>query len=557
MLSGSVRCCPRSAGSQSPETVGTEPYIESVFENGLSELDAAGTLAAAEANEHTLIAAETRRLQIAAHWADLHSGDAIREDRLPGAEHPVRLGGDGTPTVADFAPAELACVLRLSDGAAAKLIGDALDLRHRLPLIWTAALAGQAPAYQARHIASATRHLTKDQAAFVDARLAPSLGAVSWNRLHTLLEAAIYEADPVGAEQRAALVAQERFVRLGRNSEHGLKMIIARATAGDAIWFKATIDRIADILTRQGDTDTIDVRRSKAIGILAQPAEALRLLFQHQDDDSDGSARTRRSDQEPAQDEPDLDEPDLDQPAATEDGEEGTEPDCGADSGSAEDQPLDPTSSEEATHRSLQILPPPFNPDRARPRAIVYVHLSVEALTAGIGIARVENVGPVLLSRLQLLLGDHCRISLKPVIDLPAGHIPVDCYEIPASLREQLQLRYPADVFPYANTVGRPVDMDHTIPYLSPDKGGPPGQTRIGNLGPHIRYHHRVKTFGGWQVWQPEPGTWLWRSPHGWIYLVNGTGTHPCGNTQFAQAIWRAASQPQDGQAEPTTTSLR
>ena len=516
----------------------TEPYIESVFENDLIELDTAGTLAAAEANEHTLISAETRRLQIAAHWADLHSGDAISQNRLPGAEHPIRLGGDGTPTVADFAPAELGCVLRLSAGAAAKLIGDALDLRHRLPLIWTAALARQAPAYQARHIATATRHLTKDQAAFVDAHLARSLGAVSWSRFHTLLEAAIYEADPVGAEQRAALAAQERFVRLGRNSEHGLKIIIARATAGDAIWFKATIDRIADILTRQGDTDTIDVRRSKAIGILAQPAEALRLLCQHQDDDSGGSPEPADPDQEPAQDEPALDEPARDQHAAPEDGEEGTESDRGADSGSVEDQPSDPASGE-ASHRSLQILPPPFNPDRARPRAIVYVHLSVEALTAGTGIARVENVGPVLLSRLQLLLGDHCSISLKPVIDLPAGHIPVDCYEIPTSLREQLQLRYPADVFPYANTVSRSVDMDHTIPYLSPDKGGPPGQTRIGNLGPHIRYHHRVKTFGGWQVWQPEPGTWLWRSPHGWIYLVNATGTHPFGNTQFAQAIWR------------------
>ena len=43
--------------------------------NDLVELDAAGTLAAAEANEHTLITAETRRLQIAAHWADLHPGD--------------------------------------------------------------------------------------------------------------------------------------------------------------------------------------------------------------------------------------------------------------------------------------------------------------------------------------------------------------------------------------------------------------------------------------------------------------------------------------------------
>jgi hypothetical protein len=31
-------------------------------------------------------------------------------------------------------------------------------------------------------------------------------------------------------------------------------------------------------------------------------------------------------------------------------------------------------------------------------------------------------VAPIVLSRLQLLLGGHCQINLKPVIDLPAGH---------------------------------------------------------------------------------------------------------------------------------------
>jgi hypothetical protein len=157
-----------------------------VFENDLVELDAAGTLAAAEANEHTLITAETRRLKIAAHWADLHPGEAVVQSRLPGAEHPVRLGGDGTPTVGDFAAAELGCVLRISNGSAARLICDALDLRHRLRLIWAAAQAGQVPAYQARRIANATRHLTAAQASMVDARLASSLGVVSWGRLQTL-----------------------------------------------------------------------------------------------------------------------------------------------------------------------------------------------------------------------------------------------------------------------------------------------------------------------------------------------------------------------------------
>jgi hypothetical protein len=82
---------------ESLRNVGADPYIESVFENELAELDAAATLTAAEANEHALILAETRRLHIAAHWADLHPGDAIAKSRIPGAEHPVRLGGEGTP----------------------------------------------------------------------------------------------------------------------------------------------------------------------------------------------------------------------------------------------------------------------------------------------------------------------------------------------------------------------------------------------------------------------------------------------------------------------------
>jgi hypothetical protein len=149
-------------------------------------------------------------------------------------------------------------------------------------------LAGQVPAYQARYLASATRHLSVEQARLVDARLAPSLGAVSVGRLQTLVDAAIIQADPAGAEQRAAAAAKERFVRLGRSSEHGLKMLIARAAAGDAIWFKATIDRIADILAQQGDDNPVEVRRSKAIGILAQPAHALQLLYHHQHDTWDG-----------------------------------------------------------------------------------------------------------------------------------------------------------------------------------------------------------------------------------------------------------------------------
>jgi hypothetical protein len=317
------------------------------------------------------------------------------------------------------------------------------------------------------------------------------------------------EADPDGAERRAAAAGQERFVRLGRTSEHGLKLIIARATAGNALCFKAIIDRLAAILANQGDSDTVDTRRSKAIGILAQPAEALKLLCEHQDDAWDGP--------------PEPDDPEPDDP----------EPD-----------PADPARAEEREHSSVTITPPPFDPKRARPRVVIYVHLSEEALRAGRGVARVEEVGPWLLGQLGAVLRDRCTINLKPVIDLPAGHTPVDSYEIPASLREQILLRYPADVFPYAAALSRRIDVDHTIPYLSPDRGGAPGQTRIGNLGPNARRSHNLKTHGRWHVRQPEPGTWLWRSPHQRVYLVNAAGTHPLGHTEFARMIWHAAESP-------------
>lgn len=38
-------------------------------------------------------------------------------------------------------------------------------------------------------------------------------------------------------------------------------------------------------------------------------------------------------------------------------------------------------------------------------------------------------------------------------------------------------------------------------------------------------YHHRVKTHAGWTLKQPFPGIYLWRSPHGSIFLVDNTGT--------------------------------
>jgi hypothetical protein len=178
----------------------------------------------------------------------------------------------------------------------------------------------------------------------------------------------------------------------------------------------------------------------------------------------------------------------------------------------------------------------------------LHIHLSEEALTShqcssrfGGGVARMESVGPITLGQVQRFLADtKCEVRVQPVID-PQDTPPVDGYEIPRRIREAMFLRMPASCFPYAAHTGR-LELDHTISYKPPAWGGPSGQTSVDKLGPLIRFEHRVKTHGRWRVRQPEPGVWIWRSPHGAHYLVSIAGTHTLGDGPFARRVWRAAT---------------
>ncbi len=132
---------------------------------------------------------------------------------------------------------------------------------------------------------------------------------------------------------------------------------------------------------------------------------------------------------------------------------------------------------------------------------------------------------------------------MQPVLD-PASVAAVDSYEIPLALRRALTIRHPGSIFPYSPALsggtGR-TDLDHTLRY---QRGGPPGQTGRHNLGPLARSEHRTRTVGDWSVRQPDPGTYLWRTPEGWIAITTNQGTLLLGDTEWATAIWRAAQPP-------------
>jgi hypothetical protein len=86
-------------------------------------------------------------------------------------------------------------------------------------------------------------------------------------------------------------------------------------------------------------------------------------------------------------------------------------------------------------------------------------------------------------------------------------------------------LRNPCCPFPWCVNLSRSKDIDHIDAYQHPDDGGPARQTATDRLAPLCRRHHRLKTHAGWSYSMPEPGLYLWRSPHGRRYLVDHTGT--------------------------------
>ena len=99
-------------------------------------------------------------------------------------------------------------------------------------------------------------------------------------------------------------------------------------------------------------------------------------------------------------------------------------------------------------------------------------------------------------------------------------------------------VRTPFEMFPYGTLASRKADDDHIDPYLPPDRGGPPGQTRLTNNAKLSRFHHRLKTNGGWVLRHPEPGVYLWRTPHGHWFRLDHAGTHHHGRDPNLDTRW-------------------
>ena len=217
-------------------------------------------------------------------WLDLHSVDStdpFANGIAGGAGR--RSGSDGTPLVDEYAVREYAALLHLAEPTARAWMSDVADLEHRFPKLWAAVQALWLPVWQARKIVAACRELSKDAAALVDAEMAAVVAGLPWSRILTKLGAAIMQADPALAEKKRVQAKSARFVQLCR-FEDGINTMIVRADAGDLVMVYALVDRLADILALEGNTEPADQRRATAFGLLAQPAMVLEMLLRHAHD---------------------------------------------------------------------------------------------------------------------------------------------------------------------------------------------------------------------------------------------------------------------------------
>ncbi|MCW2818771.1 MAG: hypothetical protein JWR42_1558, partial [Marmoricola sp.] len=83
-------------------------------------------------------------------------------------------------------------------------------------------------------------------------------------------------------------------------------------------------------------------------------------------------------------------------------------------------------------------------------------------------------------------------------------------------------------------------DLDHAEPYRP---HGPPGQTRISNLAHLGRTAHRTKTHHpDWRL-RLDDGRAVWTTPHGYVLVTDGRGTHRVGRPRTSGADTTSAGE--------------
>ncbi len=459
------------------ETRQAGPAAEAEVDGDLSPTALLTSITAARATED---AAAARQLTLAARWADLHPPESIHTAAsftTAGCEHEEPIAGQGCPTVAEFCVAELGTALGISSTSAKKLMGHALELRHRLPRLWAQVQTGRVPAWRARLVAETTIHttpaLTLEAAAWVDAQVAAvaaRIGPAQLDRLvaETIKRFGLAAPDPTADPEDGYLAVDPRHVTVNKDDVHyaGTLHVEADLDLADALDLDRALAHGAATQKALGSDLSLNARRAQALGELARTQTALDLLT----------------------------------------GRPGSDRASGPD----------PDTRRQVTAREVVL--------HAHFTATTDGQTTVFGRTGRLE----EGQRLVLLDQIRSwCAGSRTKITIKPVIDL---HIPLAAsgYAIPDRIREQIVLRDGTCVFPWCSRPARSCDVDHVVEFdhEADAEGRPqPGPTDTRNLAALCRFHHRLKTHSAWTYRMTTSGVFVWTSPHGHHVQRDTTGT--------------------------------
>jgi hypothetical protein len=437
-------------------------------------------------------------LALAYEWAVAHPADRLDPDESgkPGREKAKLYGGEGTPEVTEFAAATFGARMGRGTHAGRRHIAAALDLKLRLPNLWSRVQALEVRDTYAIHVAEVTRNLSAAEAAWVDGEVAESAdGRIPWTRFQSLVAGKVTAAAPHLAREREDRAARARFAKkltpLPGDQAAGMATFMIRAPLPIIDALDAAITTLASRIeqtlpasvTEAEDAPATDDLRVHAVALLASGLAT-----------GDGS--------DPGADLPDLAELDL--------------------------RDLLPHTTL-VVHLYGGTVHSSDDTDTGDTTGSVVIPADRDISADGTPldrIARIEGHGAVTETWLRDVLARFAHFQVLPVLDID-GLAPVDAYEIPARHRRAVQLRHPVETFPWGTAISTSshVQLDHEEPWQPPGPEQPREQTRLDNLGPLHSFHHRLKTHGGWLVREPFPGIHLWRDPHGHTYLRDATGT--------------------------------
>ena len=184
----------------------------------------------------------------------------------------IPVAGPGAPLVAEFSVTEFAAAIGLPTEAGKAYLGEAVELRYRLPRVWARVVKGDLPAWRARRIARATIILSVEGAAYVDFHVAHTAHRVGPAQVDRLVEEAIGRFMPEEAERRRRQAADGRSFTIDTRqpSLTGTSAVYGELDLADALDLDAAVAAGAQALKDLGSTESLDVRRATAVGDLAR-----------------------------------------------------------------------------------------------------------------------------------------------------------------------------------------------------------------------------------------------------------------------------------------------